>query len=276
MGRRKRASRRVGRAPPRGEVPSYGPGRLRSVALVNALAVVIGLLIGALLLFGPATDDSPDGYKAAIVDQLGLAEPNPSFVGAATRMLEQAGYEVDYYASEEVTIDVYRDLPKHGYDYIILRVHSGPRRRPDRTFTDQLFLFSSEPYSRGMYIAPQLAEYLGHGRYQEEGPEYLGIGPGFVRSSMRGDFDGTTIIMMGCNGLTTSTTAEALLARGAKAVVSWDGDVSAPHTDAATERLLEHLVSEGLTPQDAVARTAAEVGPDPAYGSELRILSDEG
>jgi len=82
--------------------------------------------------------------------------------------------------------------------------------------------------------------------------------------------------MMGCDGLATETIAEALVERGAKAVVSWNGLVSAEHTDAAAEQLLRYLVTEKLTLGEAVEKTAADVGPDPVYGSVLRLYPPEG
>ena len=51
--------------------------------------------------------------------------------------------------------------------------------------------------------------------------------------------------------------------------------MSAAHNDTGTERLLEHLLVDGLTPGEAVAQTAAEVGPDPSYGAELRVYPSE-
>ena len=77
--------------------------------------------------------------------------------------------------------------------------------------------------------------------------------------------------MMGCDGLTMDATAKAFVDKGAKAVVGWSGRVSASHTDAATEQLLGHLLMERLPTGDAVAQTMAEVGPDPTYGSTLRL-----
>lgn len=62
--------------------------------------------------------------QAAIVDQLSPSQPNPDFATSATKILEQAGYEIDYYPGEEVPVDLRRDLPTHGYDLIVLRVHS--------------------------------------------------------------------------------------------------------------------------------------------------------
>ncbi len=78
--------------------------------------------------------------------------------------------------------------------------------------------------------------------------------------------------MMGCDGLRSQRTAQSFLDKGASAFVSWSQPVSASHTDTATQRLLEHLLLEGLNTADAVGRTAAEVGPDPLFEGELRVL----
>ena len=66
-----------------------------------------------------------------------------------------------------------------------------------------------------------------------------------------------------------------LCKKGAKAVVAWDGLVSPAHTDAAIERLLQHLLKDGLALQEAVAQTMTELGPDPSYESVLRLYPSE-
>ena len=90
---------------------------------------------------------------------------------------------------------------------------------------------------------------------------------------MRGNFEGSTVIMMGCNGLLADTTAQSFLERGAVAAITWDEDVSAVHTDAATERVLQLLALQGMTPEDAVAQAVTDVGPDPVFGANLRVLT---
>lgn len=117
---------------------------------------------------------------------------------------------------------------------------------------------------------------LGKAQYYEGAPPLFGIAPGFITDSMRGSFDKTLVVMMGCDGLRSQRTAQAFLDKGASAFVSWSRRVSASHTDAATQRLLEKLLVDGLPVGKAVAQTAAEVGPDPLYGAELRVLPDEG
>ena len=265
-------------------------GRLRRRAALAVAAVLVIALAGGLLFRNPWSGGNSDAgpRTAAIVDQLGLTQPNPSFVEEATATLERVGYAVDYYPGEEVTVDFYRDLPRRGYDVIILRVHSGVVSLLDsatgrRIHTEYVSLFTAEPYSSIKYpdeIRPRPPEEpaarLGPAFYYEGSPRYFAIMPGFVEHSMKGDFGGATVVMMGCDGLQSQETAEAFLERGASAFVSWNDQVSADHTDAATERLLEKLLVDGLPVKEAVAGTAVEVGADPFYGSELRMLAKGG
>jgi hypothetical protein len=258
-----------------------------ALLLVSVVIVVIAAVVSALVVIPRQGESTPP--SAVIVDQLSLTFPNPTFVEAVTTTLEGAGYVVDYRPGEDATVDLYRDLPKRGYDLIILRVHSAllekdptpPPGIPMATavqgvaaLRDSAFLFTSEPYSETRYLEEQMAlrvvpvryyQYQGSADYSR----YFGIAADFITSGMRGDLDQATVILMGCDGLTFDRTADAFVRRGAKAVVGWDGNVSASHTDAATERLVQHLVGEGVGIGEAVAETMAEVGPDPSYDSRL-------
>ena len=55
--------------------------------------------------------------------------------------------------------------------------------------------------------------------------------------------------------------------------MGWTEVVTSSHTDTATLRLLQKFLREGLTIEDAVTQTAAEVGPDPSFNAELQIMS---
>src|SRR4030042_6800376 len=96
--------------------------------LYNILAV----LFVSLLLFAcssvqqPVQTISPNSHtlKAAIVDHLSLSHPNQAFVKECSETLKKAGYTVDYYKGEEVTVEFYRNLPALEYDLIVFRVHS--------------------------------------------------------------------------------------------------------------------------------------------------------
>lgn len=259
------------------------PSRLHRLRLPLAVAVVVltaAAVGGALLFTGGGSEGRPSGPKtAAIVDQLSLTEPNPEFADAAAYLLRQAGYAVDYYAGKQVTVDFYRDLPDRDYDLILLRVHAGAvwavnSVTGEREPLDYVSLFTGEPYIEWKYHNEQEQQRVTRSFYYEGSPEVFSIEPDFVTDSMKGEFDNALIVMMGCDGLGSERMAQAFLDKGARAFVSWDDRVSAGHTDTATERLLELLLVEGLTAEAAVARTAAEVGPDPAYGAELGILTD--
>jgi hypothetical protein len=267
MSRHRKAKRRVKR----------NTGGWRKLLLLAGAAVAIPLLVVAAFLVLSRPDEPSGPPKAAIVDQLSLTFPNPDFAEAATETLEEAGYAVDYYPGEEVTVDFYRDLPTHGYDLLIFRVHGA--RRSDvlaSKLPDEASLFTSEPYSRTRYVEEQDDLRLVKVRYEDSEEVFFGVRSDFITSSMKGDFGGATVVLMGCDTTRGRATAEAFIQRGAKAVVGWSDLVSAVHTDEATDVLLEHLLVDGLPIQEAVARTMTEVGPDPAFGSELLLYSSEG
>lgn len=260
----------------------------RRSRLIKLSLVATGVVVVALLLFGLPAGQNPK-YKtvgnsslkprAVIVDQLSLTERNPAFVESAGGILTRAGYDVDYYGGEEVTVDLYRGLPRQRYDLVILRVHSGlvneiNAKTGAEKLTEAVALATGEPYDETKYASALGPQYPGLGAYRNT-PPLFGITPDFVRSAMEGKFDETTIILMGCDGLFSSETAEVFLEKGAKSFVSWTGLVSAAHTDAATERLLQHLVGERLAVEEAVAKTMAELGPDAKYGSTLRLYPPE-
>lgn len=208
-------------------------------------------------------------YKAAIVDHLSLFEANSAFNQTASTILEEAGFTVDYIPCEEVTVNFFRNLPKHDYGLLILRLHSGIRWG-----TESVRFFTSEPYSESKYVYEQWTDQVGMVALYEEGPFYFGISPEFVKSSMKGRFINTTIIMMGCDGLRYTDMAEAFIKKGAKTYISWDKGVLASHTDKATIRLLQHLITEKQTIEKAVTETMKEVGSDPQDGSILRYYPD--
>ncbi len=253
--------------------------RHRLTILAVVAAVSISLILGYLLL--SSLDQGSDAPSAVIIDQLSIGVPKPPFVHTVTEKLEAAGYTVDYYPGERVTVDFYRQLPTLGYDLILLRAHSGLIQSGERE--GEAFLFTSEPYNNQKHTEELSERRLLSATYSRESlssrlsdiPRFFGIVPDFIQSSMIGSFDDATIILMGCNGLTSSTMAAAFVEKGARAIVSWDDLVTGDHTDAATDRLLELLLKDELPLGEAVTRTAAEVGPDPWYGGELLFYPPE-
>jgi len=248
------------------------------VVILIAIISVSGFFMHSMLSSPPQKQktNSSSEPRAAIVDHLSLTCPNQTFIETATAILAQAGHIIDYYPSEQVTVEFYRNLATYEYGLIILRVHSAAfGQQGTQIVENPVAFFTSEPYSRHKYLYEQLTEQIGKAHFVDSEASYFGIFPDFVKSSMNGKFKNTIIIMMGCDGLTNTAMAQALVEKGAKAYISWNASVSASHTDTATISLMQHFLLEGHTLSDAVAETMQEVGPDPAYKSELVVYPVE-
>lgn len=254
-------------------LPYVAGGRLKPKAMsrqrlwIVVIAILVVLALGGLgwaLLRSDLVAHPP--LRAAIIDQVGLTHPNPEFVKLASAMLETAGYEVDVYGGEEVTVGFYKDLATHGYRLIVLRTHSS-----DVNPSGEIGLFTSDLYREDKWVVEQLRGRLAYGHTipQAEGPKYFAIVPAFVREEMRGRFDDTVLIIGGCETLGSPELAEAFLDRGAEAVIGWDDTVDLAHNDQAMLRLLLAIVGERMSLEEAVRRTMIDVGPDPVYHSWL-------
>ncbi len=184
-------------------------------------------------------------------------------------LLENAGYTVEYTGGKDVTVDFYRSLPKRNYDLLILRVHSTAVVTRGKEDVTSVSLFSGQPYSRELYYDEQVQGRIGFAQYTDDSPKLFGITSDFVQQSMQGSFDGTVVIMMGCQGFINNKGAEAFADKGARSFIGWDGLVSAEHTDQATTQLVRHLVTDAPDPSRAVDLAMADIGPDPTYGSHL-------
>jgi len=244
-----------------------GLSRKESLYGILLAVVVVSILFIYFLLRSPLNQTNGTfQFKAAIVDHLSfLQQPNPTFNETATTILEEAGFTVDYYLGNQVTVEFYRKLPTHGYGLIILRVHSAIDPN-----TTNLALFTSELYNKNDYSLEQFYGQVGGAQISPEDPIYFGVGPLFVLQCMDGSFHDTIVIMMGCDGLKYAQMAEAFIRKGARVYISWDGPVSTSHTDQTTIQLLEHLITEKQTIKQAVIETMEEVGPDPADESILQ------
>jgi hypothetical protein len=254
---------------------------LLTLGFVNLLAprAVERVLVGAPTPLVLATPSQP---KAAIIDQTGLSFPTPDFLAEAEAYLVDAGYAVDQYPPEVLTVDFYRTLPVKGYDLILFQTHAtsevmldGEDEQSSRAAPGP-FLFTTEEYAQQRYLRLQLEDQVRASRLFFEGsPLLFALGPKFVDRSMRGTFANTVIIIGGCQSLAVPDLAQAFLDRGASVVIGWDEMVNLSHNNAAMLALLEGLMAEGLSAPEAVERTMEAVGPDPSYDSSLVYLQPE-
>lgn len=238
-------------------------------ALVVAVVAALTLTPLGRDLTGLSSDTDDGVLTAVIVDQLELTVPNPGFVSDVTDLLERNGYVVDYIPGAEVTVDLYRDLPKHDYELIILRVHSTGEISRGESDVTSVSLFTGQPYSEDLYYEEQLSGAVGFAQYTLDSPKLFGVTAEFIRNRMEGTLDDSVVLMMGCQGFINAEGAEAFADRGARTFIGWDGLVSAKHTDAASSQLLQYLIEDGIETRDAIDRTMAEFGPDPDFGSQL-------
>ena len=219
------------------------------VCVLTAMAFISGFLVVSMFSqpLVNQTSSSISKPKAAIVDQLSLTRPNQTFIETATNILKKAGYTVDYYPGEEVTVNSYGRLLAYGYNLIIFRVHSSSyQMQGEEIVKSDVTLFTSEIYSNSKHVQQQLNEQVVSVKYlSEEHTLYFGIKPSFITS--HGKFDNTTIVMMGCDGLTTTSMAEAFIENGARGYIGWYGSVMGIRNDPAITYLLRKLITEKQT-----------------------------
>jgi hypothetical protein len=211
----------------------------------------------------------PEIPKAAIIDQLYDFQANEAFTDTATSMLDDYGLQVDNIRGEQVTLNLYGNLPTQGYKVIIFRAHSGLLQLTEDE-TGPTYLFTGEPYTITKNVWEQLEDSISPGRVTSESSPVFAISPEFVERDMKSDFGNTVIIMMGCATTYKSDMAEAFIDKGASAYIGWSASVTLGHVDEATTVLLNNLFVKKLSLQDAVTATMSEVGFDPEYKAHLQ------
>ena len=247
--------------------------------LIIALAVCTLALPGLVLSAGCPPPHPDSGLKAAIIDQLAVLEPNQAFIDQATAELEACGFEVDVYPGEEVSVELYRQLPKYGYELIIFRAHAGLLKAEEGSevvgVKKATYLFTAEEYKQTRYVREQLDDQLLPAEMVADFPLVFAVNSKFVLESMRGSLDDTVIIMMGCSCIYLEDMAAAFTLKGASAYLGWGGSVGLDYVDRAAAELITSLCTEGMTVEGAVAETMTEVGPDPDWGAGLKFYPQE-
>lgn len=240
------------------------------------LLATVALVLAALLLSScgstPATIDGTRN-RAAIVDQLYLLEPNPSFIAGATAILESCGFTVDLWQGKEITVDFYRKLPQHGYKLIVFRVHSGlllSLRGKEVEPLKTTYLFTGETYTTTRYVSEQLTDKVSNALMTENYPLVFAVNSEFIRKDSKGNFDQTAIIAMGCESYYFDDIATAFVEKGASVFMGWSTLVSLEYVDAAILELLGNLCTENMTVAQGIARTMAALGPDPYFHAYLK------
>jgi len=223
-----------------------------------------------------------EGKSAVIIDQLHESIPNESFQKIAKKYLEDAGYNVDIFTTEDITIDFFKKLPSMDYKFIIFRTHSTEYIESE----NPTYLFTGEKYDINKYISEQLSGHVGKGFPATEESVYEEYDESEITADMMyflvnsklfeemavGEFPDSLIIIGGCDSMKNNDLAKILLDRGAAGVLGWDRNINAHENDRVILSILEKvLVNKKIIP-DAMLDVMQEFGPEIQYSSQLRYM----
>ena len=236
-------------------------------------AVILGVCAAVVVMATSSCAQEHADLRGGLIDQLSPAFRNEAFTNEVTAAIEEFGLPLDSHEGDAVDVNLYRSLGERSLGVLVIRSHSGILELGDGDQQGVTALFTNEPYSERKHVGEQLGDRLLIVRPFETDPKLtFGVTPSFVRQSMDGYLPRTIVVLAGCSVLGRTDLAEALVSRGASAVISWDRSVGLTHADEATARLVTHLCAEGMTVEEAVVATMAEMGPDPDYGAILRYF----
>jgi len=243
-------------------------GRFRNVLIL----VLAGIVIFAAVAFSynwlsapqhPENLSTVNMNAAAIIDGLGDREPNSPLIQSTVQCLSNSGYTVDVFSGKNVTVDLLENLG--GYKIVIMRLHS-------TTWRGGLYLFSDEEYSIDKYLPEQYSGEVTQAATTDESEiHYFALDSAFLGNLKPDGLKGTTLLLMGCDGVSSSSALQAFRQKGIQTYISWNGFVDLSHSDDATLKLVKAIFSEGLNPKAAVQEVNTEVGPDPIYNSTLVV-----
>jgi hypothetical protein len=252
--------------------------RFRVVSTAVALAIVLCCvvifsyyLVRSLSARAPSPQivetngNSEDNtLKVALIDALYSTYPNLDFSRSLNRTLVEAGFRVDIYEGNEVTVDFLKKL-KGGYKLVILRMHSALSSH------NELYFFTDEPYSEEEHTEEQFPYPNVRAATADNVTYVFAVNWGFVKMFMTGKFNGTLVVAMGCDGARDSWLAREFVNQGAIGYIAWSGPVLLSHSDQAIQYLIESLYKEKLRLEDAVERTNNQIGADPDSGAILDL-----
>jgi len=239
------------------------------------------LIEANIIILSTPSQDKPR-QLAAIIDQLADIVPNKHHQQKALEYLENAGYDVDVYTTEDITVDFFKKLPSMNYKFVYIRTHSLEVAKLENS----TFLFTGEKYDVDKHILEQLAgqvrkaipisdqlpeEMIKNATLYQESM-YFTIGSKLVDELMIGEFPQTVIIIAGCESVRNLGLAKSLILRGASAVVGWDRSINSMENDKVMLGLLEEILINKTGIHEAIPSVMKEFGSDLQYSSKLRLI----
>ena len=260
--------------------------RLFLIAWIGAVAIGITLTINPINFQTTNSQfhimDS-DGPRSAILDQLYNDHPDGNLEDISIKYFKDAGYQVDFYTTDELTVDFFRQLPSMNYDYIVIRSHA----LGEGTIGESSSIFTGQKYSKHIYIKEQFLGHLGRGipiLYAEDAnlvgearlnQTYFVVGSKFVEEYMVGQFQNSTIILAGCETADGSILADSLIKRGASEVIGWTGLVDSNDNALTLVSLLNKTLVNDIELKDAIQMEMEERKKFLKYPATLKYFSSE-
>lgn len=232
--------------------------RYLKIGFVTILFVFI--IAVAYFVSNQPTNLSNGELKAAILDSLYIMDKNPDFLSEANQTLSNAGFKVDIYLAENVTVDLFRQLPSLNYKIIVLRVHTAWESNPQAS---TIAFFTGTPYNNIDYFVEQWMGEVREGIIDEYPTHFFATTEKLIEVS-EGTFPNSIVVVDSCYGLNSNSMAEAFVKKGALVYISWDKGVYSSYSDDATLTLVSKLL-DGMTVEEAVNNTPS----DTSFGSEL-------
>ncbi|MCP8310184.1 MAG: hypothetical protein L6M37_02080 [Candidatus Methylarchaceae archaeon HK02M1] len=236
------------------------------IIIVLALAIVV-----TYFAFNQPTNPATGEIKAAILDSLYIIDPNADFLNEVNSTLSQAGFKVDIYLGEDVTVELFKELPSLNYKLIILRAHTAWEESSDVKEPPTIAFFTGTPYNGYDYFMEKMFGEVREGTIEGYPTHFFAVTQKLIQVS-EGEFPDSFVIVDSCYGLNSNSMAEAFIENGASVYIGWDSGVYSDYSDSATLMLLDNLLSD-MTVEDAVSNTIK----DHDFGSILSYYpSDKG
>jgi len=247
------------------------------------VANTIKFLIDANIIFTPTYSQEKPRQLAAIIDQLHDSLPNKRHQQKALKYFVNAGYDVDLYTTEDITIDFYKKLPSMNYKFIYIRTHSVEVVE----LGNSTLVLTGEEYDINKYISEQLS-----GQIHRASPiydqlladeimkndqsslekTYFTIGSKFMSELAIGEFPQSVILIGGCESVRTQDLARSFIERGASAIIGWDRTINSMENDRVMLALLEEILINKTNLRDSIISVMEEFGPNLEFHSQLHYI----
>lgn len=204
------------------------------------------------------SQNSVDRGEIAVVDQFYSHSSN--FSDEVKDLFSDKGVKVDVF--ENITVDLYRELPTMGYKVIIFRVHSasgadlvnGSKIIGSPIYTNEKYESSKYPVLQSKnYLVPAVAQDW----YRNKEMRVFAVMPKFIATKTEGEFNNTLIVFDSCDVVKPENDYklfQAFYEKGAGAVIGWKGLITINQGDEGTLKLMRNIV-DGKKLGESVSQT---------------------